>query len=89
MSLVLVIAGLVACVVLSAFFSASEMAYSSCNSMRLEHLRDSGSQRAGAAVKITEHFDDAPSAIGGNVYYEYDAAGNCRRTLGWQLAENK
>ena len=63
MSLVLVIAGLVACVVLSAFFSASEMAYSSCNSMRLEHLRDSGSQRAGAAVKITEHFDDALSAI--------------------------
>ena len=63
MSLVLVIAGLVACVALSAFFSASEMAYSSCNSMRLEHLRDSGSQRAGAAVKITEHFDDALSAI--------------------------
>ena len=63
MSLVLVIAGLVACVVLSAFFSASEMAYSSCNSMRLEHLRDSGSRRAGAAVKITEHFDDALSAI--------------------------
>ena len=63
MSLVLVIAGLIACVVLSAFFSASEMAYSSCNSMRLEHLRDAGSRRAGAAVKITERFDDALSAI--------------------------
>ena len=63
MSLVLVIAGLVVCVILSAFFSASEMAYSSCNSMRLEHLRDAGSQRAGVAVKITENFNDALSAI--------------------------
>ena len=33
--------------------------------------------------------DDLPGAIGGNVYYAYDAEGNCRRTLGWQLMENK
>ena len=63
MSLYLVIAGLVACVALSAFFSASEMAYSSCSSLRLEHLRDDGSKRAGVAAKIAERFDDALSAI--------------------------
>lgn len=40
-------------------------------------------------AEIHRDNDDAPGAIGGNVYYEYDAAGNCRRTLGWQLAENK
>ena len=31
--------------------------------------------------------DDLPGAIGGNVYYTYDENGNCRRTLGWELAE--
>ena len=33
--------------------------------------------------------DDLPGAIGGNIYYEYDEQGNCRRTMGWQLMENK
>lgn len=63
MSIYLVIVGIVVLVCLSAFFSASEMAYSSCNLMRLENLRDEGSKRAGVAVKIVEHFDDALSAI--------------------------
>ena len=51
MNLYLVIAGIAACVMLSAFFSGSEMAYSSCNQVRLENLRDrkidelSGGQR--------------------------------------------
>ena len=59
----LVIAGLAACLCLSAFFSASEMAYSSCNSMRLEHLRDDGNRRAATALRLTEKFDDTLSAI--------------------------
>ena len=63
MSLYLVIVGIVVCVCLSAFFSAAEMSYSSCNPMRLERLREEGSKRAGAAVRITEHYDDALSAI--------------------------
>lgn len=58
-----VIAGIVACVCLSAFFSASEMAYSSCNTVRLENARDDGSRRAAAAVRITELYDKALSAI--------------------------
>ena len=63
MSLYLVIMGIVLCICFSAFCSASEMAYSSCNAMRLESMKNNGSKRAGRAVLITEHFDDALSAI--------------------------
>ena len=63
MTLYLVIAGIVACVLLSGFFSASEMAYSSCNTVRLEHMAEDGSRPAALAVRITERFDDALSAI--------------------------
>jgi len=57
------IIGIVICVILSAFFSASEMAFSSCSTMRLESIRDDGNKRAGVAAKISEKFDDALSAI--------------------------
>ena len=63
MTLYLVIAGIAACVLLSGFFSASEMAYSSCNTVRLEHMAEDGSRPAALAVRITERFDDALSAI--------------------------
>lgn len=63
MSIYLVIAGLVLCVCFSAFNSAAEMAYSSCNIIRLENLRDNGSKAAGIAVKIANRFDDALSTI--------------------------
>ena len=55
--------GILACLCLSAFCSSAEMSYSSCNVVRLENQRDEGSRRAGVAVKITEKFDDALSAI--------------------------
>ena len=60
---VLVFAGIFLCLCLSSFCSASEMAFSSCNLLRLENARDAGSRRARAAVYIAEHFDDALSAI--------------------------
>ena len=63
MNLVLVILGILTCVLLSGFFSGSEMAYSSCNQVRLENLRDDGSDRAGVALKLCEHYDDTLSAI--------------------------
>ena len=63
MTLYLVIAGLAACLCLSAFFSASEMACSSCNQLRLERARDEGSKRAGVALALAERYDDALSTI--------------------------
>ena len=59
----LVSAGILVCLCLSAFCSAAEMAYSSCNTVRLENLRDDGSKRAAAAVRITDRFDNTLSAI--------------------------
>ena len=63
MELYIYIAGIVVCVLCSAFFSASEMAYSSCNTVRLMHARDNGDNRAGVAVYIAERFDSALSTI--------------------------
>lgn len=63
MSLYLIIMGIVLCICFSAFCSSSEMAYSSCNTLRLESMKNSGSKKAGTAAYITEHFDDALSAI--------------------------
>ena len=48
----LYIAGIVLCVLCSAFFSASEMAYSACSHVRLEHARDNGDKRASVACRI-------------------------------------
>ena len=63
MSIYLIVIGVIALVCLSAFFSGSEMAFSSCNLLRMENLRDEGNKRAAAVVKILEHFDDALGAI--------------------------
>ena len=63
MSAAFLIGGILLCLLLSAFFSASEMAYSSCNTLRLENLRDDGSKRAGIALRLAEHYDDALSTI--------------------------
>lgn len=56
-------AAIIVCVVLSGVFSAEEMAYSSCNTVRLERYRDDGSKTARTALKILDHFDDALSSI--------------------------
>ena len=53
----------VACILLSAFFSAAEMALSSANRIRLENLADDGKRSAAVAVKLLDRFDDALSAI--------------------------
>lgn len=57
------IIGTVLCVLLSAFFSASEMALSSVSRVRCEHLAEEGDRRARITLKVLDHFDSALSAI--------------------------
>lgn len=63
MTIFLVAAGIVLCLIGSAFFSASEMAYSSCSALRLENLEEEGSRPAKTARFILDHFDDTLSTI--------------------------
>ena len=63
MSIYWYVAGIIVCIFLSNFFSGAEMAYSSCNRMRLENAMEDGSKRAALAVKIIDRYDNALSAI--------------------------
>ncbi len=63
MSIYLIVIAILLMIWLSAFFSGSEMALSSCNLLRMQNLRDEGSRRAAVAVRILENFDYALSAI--------------------------
>ena len=63
MSIYWYVAGIIVCIFLSNFFSSAEMAYSSCNRMRLENAMEDGSKRAALAVKIIDRYDNALSAI--------------------------
>ena len=51
------IAALAVCVALSAFFSASETAFTSANRVRLKTMSQSGDKRAGLALMLAEDFD--------------------------------
>ena len=57
------VAAAVVCVALSAFFSASEMALSSANRIRLGNLAEDGNKAAALALKLMDRFDDALGAI--------------------------
>ncbi len=54
---------LLVCLALSAFFSASEMALSSANRLRLESAADDGSRSAKTALELLDSFDSALGAI--------------------------
>ena len=62
MSIVWYFVALVVLIALSAFFSASEMSYSSANRLRLENAAEDGDRRAKTAVGILDH-STAPSAL--------------------------
>lgn len=63
MSTIWYLAAIAALIGLSAFFSASEMAFSSANLLRLENAMEAGSRRARMACRICDRYDDALSAI--------------------------
>ena len=46
-----------ACLILSAYFSATETAFSSANSTRLKTLAEKGSKKAKLACELLEHYD--------------------------------
>ena len=52
-----------ACLLLSGFFSASEMSLSSANRLRLGSSADSGNRGARSALQLIDRFDDTLSAI--------------------------
>ena len=54
---------IVCMIMLSAYFSASEIAFNSANKMRLRRAADAGSATARIAFSITERFTTALSAI--------------------------
>ncbi|MGN0498544.1 MAG: HlyC/CorC family transporter [Acutalibacteraceae bacterium] len=51
------------CVMLSAFFSATETAYSTVNTVRMNHDAELGNKRAKGVVYITQHYDNALTTI--------------------------
>ncbi|WP_418271370.1 HlyC/CorC family transporter [Intestinimonas sp.] len=63
------IAALVILVILSAFFSATETAFTSLNRIRLKSRADSGNKRAALALRIAEDYDKLLSTnlIGNNI----------------------
>ncbi len=54
---------IVVLVLLSAFFSATETAFSFVNKIRLQQSVDSGNKKAKTALYVTEHFDNALTTI--------------------------
>lgn len=61
--IILVSIGILLCVILSNFFSSSEMSFSAANEVRLEHEANNGKQSAIRALAISQRFDDALSTI--------------------------
>ena len=55
--------GITVCIILSAYFSASEIAFASVNHLRLKSKSEAGEKRAKTALYITENFNDALSTI--------------------------
>jgi putative hemolysin len=55
------ILAILVCLIFSGFFSASEMAYSSCNRVRLENARDGGSRQGGLWLCASRRSTTTPS----------------------------
>ena len=54
---------MVVCIAMSAYFSATETAFSSLNKTRLKVLTDNGNKRAALALKLSEDYDKLISTI--------------------------
>lgn len=54
---------IVVCVIMSAFFSASETAFSTSNKIRLKAMGEAGSKSANSTLKLLDNFDSLISSI--------------------------
>ncbi len=54
---------IVFCIVMSAYFSATETAFSTFNRIRVKGLAEKGNKRAATALKLSENYDTLISAI--------------------------
>ena len=63
MTLVIIGAGIVLCIILSGVFSAAEMAISSCNKVRMENEAEDGNKKAARVLKLNEDYDNTLSTI--------------------------
>lgn len=51
------------CVIMSAYFSATETAFSTCNKIRLKTMAESGNKRAERVLKLADNYDTLISTI--------------------------
>ncbi len=54
---------IICCIIMSAYFSATETAFSTCNKIRLKTMAEDGNKRAAKALKLTENYDALLSTI--------------------------
>ena len=60
---VILIIAILFLICLSAFFSATETAFSSVNKIRLKNLASNGNKKAARALKMSENYDELLSTI--------------------------
>ena len=54
---------IVVCVILSAYFSATETAFSTYNRIRVKNMAEKGNKKAGLALKLSDNYDSLISTI--------------------------
>ena len=54
---------IVVCIVMSAYFSATETAFSSLNRIRIKNMAEKGNKKAGLVLKLSENYDSLLSTI--------------------------
>lgn len=54
---------IVLCIMMSAYFSATETAFSSLNRIRVKNMADKGDKKAALVLKMSEHYDELLSTI--------------------------
>ena len=72
----------------SAFFSGTEIAYTSVNRMRIQTLADNGSRVAKRALKIRDNFDNTLTCILIGNNFVNIAASSVTTTIAYSLAKN-